>query len=34
MAGYYIVTRFKDINEKIIPFFDNYPLQGSKRKDF
>ena len=34
MGGDYIVTRFKDINEKIIPFFDYYTLQGLKRKDF
>lgn len=28
------VTKFKDITEKVIPFFDNYPLLGSKLKDF
>jgi hypothetical protein len=28
------VTKFADITEKIIPFFDKYPLVGAKRKDF
>ncbi len=30
----FIVTKFSDITDKIIPFFDKYPLLGSKRKDF
>jgi hypothetical protein len=25
-----VVSKFSDINEKIIPFFDKYPLQGTK----
>jgi len=25
---------FADINANIIPFFDKYPLQGEKAKDF
>ena len=29
-----VVTKFTDIEEKIIPFFDRYPLHGSKAKDF
>lgn len=33
-AGDFIVTKFSDINEKIIPFFDMYPLQGVKSLDF
>jgi hypothetical protein len=33
-AVYFVVTKFKDITEKIIPFFDKYPLQGVKVKDF
>lgn len=33
-VGDYIVTNFKDICEKIIPFFDKYPLQGAKFNDF
>ena len=33
MAGDYIVTKFKDINEKIIPFLNRY-LQGTKALDF
>jgi hypothetical protein len=28
------VTKFKNYTEKVIPFFDNYPLLGSKLKDF
>jgi hypothetical protein len=28
------VTKFDDINKKIIPFFNTYPLQGSKKLDF
>lgn len=28
------MTKFSDITEKIIPFFDKYPLRGSKAKDF
>lgn len=30
----YQVTKFSDINEKIIPFFINYPILGVKAKDF
>lgn len=33
-AGDFIVTRFEDIYTKIIPFFNKYPLQGSKDLDF
>lgn len=29
-----IVTKFLDINTKIIPFFEKYPLLGDKAKDF
>jgi hypothetical protein len=29
-AVYSIVTKFKDVSEKIIPFFDKYPLQAVK----
>lgn len=31
---YYYVIKFKDINEKIIPFFEKYPLQGIKASNF
>lgn len=31
---YYRVTSFKDINEKIIPFFIKHPLVGKKSLDF
>lgn len=30
----YIVTKLLDINKIIIPFFTNFPILGSKRKDF
>ena len=33
-AGDFIVTKFEDIHTKIIPFFNKYPLQGSKSLDF
>jgi len=29
-----VVTKFKDIEEKIIPFFDKHPILGEKAKDF
>jgi hypothetical protein len=32
--GNYIVTKFSDINDKIIPFFQKYPLAGAKAADF
>lgn len=33
-AGDFIVTKFSDINEKIIPFFNKYPIKGVKALDF
>jgi Heme/copper-type cytochrome/quinol oxidase, subunit 3 len=30
----FIVYKFSDIRDKIIPFFQNYPLHGMKSKDF
>jgi hypothetical protein len=30
----FLVTRFADINEKIIPFFSKYQIHGVKRLDF
>jgi hypothetical protein len=33
-AGDYLVTKLEDITEKIIPFFDKYPLQGTKSNDY
>jgi hypothetical protein len=33
-AGYYVITKFSDIWEILIPFFDRYPLHGTKVKDF
>jgi len=32
--GEYMVTKFSDIANKIIPFFDKYPILGVKSKDF
>jgi hypothetical protein len=32
--GEYIVTKFADITNKILPFFDKYPLVGAKRQDY
>jgi hypothetical protein len=31
-TGDYIVKRFSDITEKIIPFFEKYPIEGEKYK--
>jgi hypothetical protein len=33
-AVYFVVTNFKDILEKIIPFFDEYPIKGIKALDY
>ena len=30
----FVVSKFKDIHEKILPFFEKYPLIGSKSRDF
>jgi hypothetical protein len=30
----FIIRKFKDINEKVIPFFKSYPLQGVKAMDW
>jgi len=30
----FVVQKISDITEKIIPFFDKYPLKGTKAKDF
>ena len=30
----FIVSKFLDIKEKVIPFFQSYPLQGVKSMDF
>jgi len=30
----FVVTRFSDIDERIIPFFDKYKIQGVKNQDF
>jgi hypothetical protein len=33
-AVYFLVTKFNDILQKIIPFFEKYPLEGLKSLDF
>jgi len=33
-AVYYVVQKLSDLTNIIIPFFDKYPLQGVKVKDF
>jgi hypothetical protein len=32
--GQYLVTIFSDINDKIIPFLNEYPLLGTKKDDY
>lgn len=32
--GQYLVTVFSDINDKLIPFLNEYPLLGAKKDDF
>lgn len=34
LVVYWVVTRLSDITDKILPFFDKYPLQGSKALDY
>jgi hypothetical protein len=34
LHGDFVVTKFSDIQGKIIPFFDKYPLQSAKYLDF
>lgn len=33
-AVYFVVTNFKDIFEKILPLFDNHPIQGVKALNY
>lgn len=33
-AGDFIVTKYSDIADKIIPFFYKYPIRGAKALDF
>ena len=33
-AGDLVVQKYSDIEEKIIPFFNKYPILGVKQKDF
>jgi hypothetical protein len=30
----FVVSKFSDIESKIIPFFNKYPIHGDKSKDF
>jgi len=32
--GQYLVTVFSDINDKLIPFLNEYPLLGTKKEDY
>lgn len=34
LAGDFLVLRFSDIRDKVIPFFNLYPIQGAKALDF
>jgi hypothetical protein len=34
LSGDFIVEKFSNINENIIPFLNKYPLQGNKNKEF
>jgi hypothetical protein len=34
LKGQFVVSRFSDNFEKIIPFFNKYPIQGVKGLDF
>jgi len=34
LAGDFLVLRFSDIRDKVIPFFNLYPIQGVKGGDF
>jgi len=31
---HFSITKFTDLTEKIIPFFEKYPVLGVKSKDF
>lgn len=33
-AVYFVVTKLTDITDKLIPLFNKYPLQGTKRLDY
>jgi hypothetical protein len=33
-AVYFVVVKFQDIFEKIIPLFDKYPIKGTKALDY
>jgi hypothetical protein len=32
--SYFVVSKFNDITDIIIPFFDKYPIQGVKSLDY
>jgi len=32
--GEFVVSKFSDIESKIIPFFEKYPMYGDKKLDF
>ncbi len=33
-AGAFVIRKFKDIESKLIPFLNKYPLSSNKAKDF
>lgn len=33
-TSYYVVSKFDDIIEKVIPFFDKHQIEGVKSSDF
>lgn len=33
-AAYYVVSKFDDVIEKVIPFFDKYQIEGVKSSDY
>lgn len=33
-AVYFLVLRYQDISDKVIPFFDRYPIKGVKESDY
>jgi hypothetical protein len=34
LAGDFVVSRLSDLTEKIIPFFEKYPVIGVKKENF
>jgi hypothetical protein len=32
--GEFLITKFEDFTDKVFPFFEKYPILGSKSKDY